>query len=62
MPSLLANIRFLNLDPKQSYRLKKAGFTTVADLLLNTSKTISVTSKLGKNAIDEIINNIKIDD
>ncbi len=62
LPSLLANIRFLTLDPKQSYRLKKAGFTTVADLLLNTSKTISVQSKLGKNAIDEIVNNIKIDD
>ncbi|MCK4972002.1 MAG: hypothetical protein KAS52_01680, partial [Candidatus Heimdallarchaeota archaeon] len=62
LPSLLANIRFLNLDSKQSLRLKKAGFATVADLLLNTSKTISVKSKLGKNAIDEIINNIKIDD
>jgi len=61
LPSLLANIRFLNLDPKQSSRLKKSGFTTVADLLLNTSKTISVKTKLGKNAIDEIINNIRID-
>ncbi|MHA1551250.1 MAG: DNA topoisomerase VI subunit B [Candidatus Heimdallarchaeaceae archaeon] len=61
LPSLLANIRFLNLDSKRSLRLKKAGFTTIADLLLNTSKTMSVKSKLGKNAIDEIINNIKID-
>ncbi|MBY9002087.1 MAG: hypothetical protein KGD64_14300, partial [Candidatus Heimdallarchaeota archaeon] len=61
LPSLLANIRFLDLDDKLVSRLKKSGFTTIADLLLNTSKTISVKSKLSKNAIDEIVENLKID-
>lgn len=61
-PYLLANIRYLGLDNKIEATLKRAGITTVADLLILSPKTIATQARTSIQKIQEIIMAINVDD
>ncbi len=60
-PYLLANLRFLDFDPKDLEKMKSAGVNIIADIFYLSPKVIATTSKVKVTTIQNTIKNFKVD-